>query len=93
MIPAASSCRAVLSGARDRNASSSNMLAMGGAMSCTPAFRSPESLRAGYRPSFEVGVGRALRRVPANDVLLIHMRTPLQLVLFYNCLLGQPSLG
>ncbi len=27
---------------------------VGGAMSCTPAFRSPESLQAGYKPNFEV---------------------------------------
>ena len=26
----------------------------GGSMSCTPAFRSPESLKPGYRLSFEV---------------------------------------
>jgi hypothetical protein len=27
----------------------------GGSMSCTPAFRSPESLQPGYRLSFQVG--------------------------------------
>lgn len=30
-------------------------------LGCTPGFRSPESLAAGYRPSFEVG-GRRNRR-------------------------------